>query len=74
MKVKVLYNFNDLKEDVKRTVGEEFECDIERAQFLIEKGAVEGAEKLEEINEEEIVKKVFEENKPKKKKNKKKGK
>ena len=68
MKVKVLYDFNDLKENKKRIIGEEFECDVERAQFLIEKGAVE--EVKEEIKEEPKEEDFLVEEKPKKKKRK----
>lgn len=59
MKVKVLYDFNDLTENVKRTTGEEFECSKERAEFLISRKAVE--EVVEEVKEEkEVVEKQVE--------------
>lgn len=74
MEVKVLYNFKDLEKNVDRKAGDKFECDVERAKFLIENGAVEEIKKAPLEEKEEIldtpVESVedFKENKPKKKK------
>ena len=80
MKVKVLYNFNDLEAKTNRVVGDVFECTEERAKFLIEKKAVEEVVEVKEENvkplDEEVVEKLGEdleeatEVKPKKKKKK----
>ena len=76
MKVKAIINFNDLDENKKRTIGDEFEVSKERADFLLGHKAVEIVEEIKEAEVEEIVEDaieevVEEEPKPKKKKNKK---
>ena len=78
-KVKAIINFTDLEEDKKRVIGDEFICEKERADFLLEHKAIEILEEVKEkgskvkpeikIDEEKI--EVFEE-KPKKKKSSKK--
>ena len=76
MKVKVINkNLDDLQDKVFRPVGSVFECNEERAEYLLKNNAVEivEEEKIEVepeiiIDEENIVKKVYEENKPTKKK------
>ena len=45
-KVKAIINFNDLEENIKRKVGDEFVVDIERAEYLVEHRAVEILEKI----------------------------
>jgi len=55
VKVKVLYNFNDLECNVKRKVGETFICKKERAEYLESKKAVEILEIIEELKTEIIV-------------------
>lgn len=52
MKVRAIINFNDLQENKKRVIGEEFDCDLERASFLLDNKAVETVEVIEEIKEE----------------------
>ena len=44
-KVKALINFNDLEENKKRVVGEEFECSKVRCDYLLENKAIEIVEK-----------------------------
>lgn len=66
-KVKAIIEFNDMEENTKRKVGDEFIVDIERAEYLVEHKAVEILEEIkEEIKKEPII-----EEKPKKKKTKK---
>lgn len=71
--VKALINFNDLNENKKRVVGEEFECEELRKDYLLEHNAIEVIKEIpekvieevhevEEIEEEPIIEK------PKKKK------
>lgn len=81
-KVRALISFNDMEENKKRKIGDEFECSKARCDFLLEHKAIEVIEKVEpeEIPEEvkENVKKVINnqttkvEEKPKKKKSSKK--
>lgn len=76
MKVKVINkNLDDLQDKVFRPVGSIFECNEERAEYLLKNKAIEivEEEKIEVepeiiIDEENIIKKVYEENKPTKKK------
>ena len=58
MKVKVLMKFTDMEENCERKVGEEFECEKDRAEYLAENKAV---EILEQVKEE-----AFEVKEPKK--------
>lgn len=51
VKVKVLYKFNDLEENKERSENDEFICDKDRAEYLVEHKAV---KILEEIKEEVI--------------------
>lgn len=78
MKVKAIIEFNDLQDKVKRIPGEIFECTKERANFLLEKKAIEIIEEIkEEFNTNDLLEdpyKNYGEEKPKKsnkKKNKK---
>ena len=67
MKVKVIMNFNDLQENTKRKTGDIFECNEDRANYLIEHNAVEPY--VEKIEAPEI-KVDFKPTKKKKNKNK----
>lgn len=50
-KVKAIIGFNDMEENTKRKVGDEFIVDIERAEYLVEHKAVEILEKIKpEVN------------------------
>lgn len=75
-KVKALINFNDLEENTKRNIGDEFECSKMRCDFLLEHKAIEIIEEVKEKTEKEtepvkeVEQKVVEEKKPKKKNNK----
>ena len=48
VKVKVLFKFKDLDENVERKIGDEFECTEERAKYLRDKEAVEIIKSTEE--------------------------
>ncbi len=48
MKVKAIINFNDLKENTHRNIGDIFECDEERKQYLLEHNAIEIIEEIKE--------------------------
>lgn len=82
-KVRALINFNDMEENKKRNIGDEFECSKVRCDFLLEHKAIEVIEEVVQavadtiveedskiICEDKEVEKLFEE-KPKKKKGKK---
>lgn len=49
MKVKAIININDLQDKVFRPVGSVFECDEERAKYLLENNAIEIIEEKKEI-------------------------
>lgn len=53
-KVKALINFNDLEENKKRVVGEEFECSKVRCDYLLEHKAIEIVEEIKENSKEEV--------------------
>lgn len=63
-KVKATKNFTDLEEDTKRVTGDEWLCEIERANFLAEHDAV---EILEILSTEPEMPEIPAEEKPKKK-------
>ena len=54
MKVRAIINFNDLKENTRRQIGDVFECDEERAKHLLEHKAVEIVEEPIKIEKEDI--------------------
>ena len=56
-KVKALISFNDLEENKRRTVGEEFECSKKRADYLLENNAIEIIEEKEEELKVDIINK-----------------
>ena len=63
VKVKAIYNFNDLEEEQKRKIGDEWICSKERADFLKEHNAVEILEVSDETkNAVKNLKKIQEEN------------
>lgn len=53
-KVKALISFNDLEENKKRVVGEEFECSKVRCDYLLEHKAIEIVEEVKENSKEEV--------------------
>lgn len=53
-KVKALIKFNDLEENKKRVVGEEFECSKVRCDYLLEHKAIEIVEEIKENSKEEV--------------------
>jgi hypothetical protein len=70
VKCKVTNPFNDLEnENKQRRVGEEFECTLERAEFLQKNNVIEIIEVAEKPAEE--TPKVIAEEKPKRKRTKK---
>lgn len=74
-KVRAIISFNDMEEDVKRKIGDEFECSKMRCDYLLEHKAIEVVEEIKnekvKVVEEEI-KEATELKQPKKtKKNKK---
>ncbi len=70
VKCKVTNPFNDLEnENKQRRVGEEFECTLERAEFLQKNNVIEIIEVAEKPTEE--TPKVIAEEKPKRKRTKK---
>lgn len=63
MKVKVINkNLNDLQDNVFRPVGSVFECDKERAEYLLKNNAVKivEEEKIETINKDNVLEKLDE--------------
>lgn len=70
IKCKVINPFNDLQDGNKqRRVGDEFECTLERAEFLQKNNVVEVVEVAEKPTEETT--EVITEEKPKRKRTKK---
>lgn len=70
VKCKVTNPFNDLQDENKhRRVGEEFECTLERAEFLQKNNVIEIIEVAEKPTEETT--EVITEEKPKRKRTKK---
>ena len=69
MKVKAIININDLQDKVFRPIGSVFECDKERAEYLLNNNAIiivdtkEENENIKPLNEEKLeeVKKQIEE-------------
>jgi len=64
-KVKALINFNDLEENKKRNIGDEFECSMQRKDYLLEHKAI---EVVTEIKPKKEIKVEEKEEKPKNKK------
>lgn len=52
VKCKVTNPFNDVQDDKQRRVGEEFECTLERAEFLQKNNVIEIIEVAEKPTEE----------------------
>lgn len=72
VKCKVTNPFNDVQDDKQRRVGEEFECTLERAEFLQKNNVVDIIEVTEKPVEETLEKPVeTTEEKPKRKRTKK---
>ena len=69
VKCKVTNPFNDVQDDKQRRVGEEFECTLERAEFLQKNNVIEIIEVAEKPTEETT--EVIKEEKPKRKRTKK---
>lgn len=69
VKCKVTNPFNDVQDDKQRRVGEEFECTLERAEFLQKNNVIEIIEVAEKPTEETT--EVITEEKPKRKRTKK---
>lgn len=69
VKCKVTNLFNDVQDDKQRRVGEEFECTLERAEFLQKNNVIEIIEVAEQPTEE--TPEVITEEKPKRKRTKK---
>ena len=77
VKVKTIMKFKDMEANVERLIGEEFECEEERAKYLKENNAIEILEEPKKAVKEdkpkviEFAKNEFEKFKETKKKNKK---
>lgn len=56
VKCKVTNPFNDVQDDKQRRVGEEFECTLERAEFLQKNNVVDIIEATEKSVEETLEK------------------
>lgn len=69
VKCKVTNPFNDVQDDKQRRAGEEFECTLERAEFLQKNNVIEIIEVAEKPTEE--TPEVIIEEKPKRKRTKK---
>ena len=69
VKCKVTNPFNDVQDNKQRRVGEEFECTLERAEFLQKNNVIEIIEVAEKPTEE--TPEVITEEKPKRKRTKK---
>lgn len=69
VKCKVTNPFNDVQDNKQRRVGEEFECTLERAEFLQKNNVIEIIEVAEKPTEE--TPEVIAEEKPKRKRTKK---
>ena len=54
-KVKALINFNDMEENKKRNIGDEFECSKQRADYLLEHKAIEIVEEKKQVEPEVVV-------------------
>ena len=69
-KVKSLINFNDLEANKKRVIGEEWVCEEQRADYLLEHKAIEIIEEIKPKKEEtkEEIKEEIKEEKPSKSK------
>lgn len=55
-KVRALINFNDMEKDIRRRVGEEFECSKARCDFLVDHKAVEIVEEIKEEPKKAFIK------------------